>query len=228
VTANALVALAVTLAVVAGLALLRKAFARERTLPEEVALAVAWVWVVGGLVWLHAFLNDSVLLGFCAPWTWLAASHFAAAGFGALTITALTCRTVSDARALRTLRILLVAHPVAYLVTAAGISGFRFCNELGAASYELIFAVQLGAFLLGRPDRIASAPRRLLVVALAVPVATLVLALTWALGRPLFDLNGMVRYHGLVNALGHVGLGLAALAWGKPRAHSPARAVALG
>jgi hypothetical protein len=113
-------------------------------------------------------------------------------------------------------------------VTAAGISGFRFCNELGAASYELIFAVQLGAFLLGRPDRIASAPRRLLVVALAVPVATLVLALTWALGRPLFDLNGMVRYHGLVNALGHVGLGLAALAWGKPRAHSPARAVALG
>lgn len=226
--ANALVALANTLAIVAGLALLRKALTRERTLPEEVALAAAWVWVVGGLVWLHAFLNDSALLGFCAPWTWLAASHFAAAGFGALTITALTCRTVSDARALRVLRVLLVAHPVAYLVTAAGISGFRFCNELGAASYELIFATQLGAFLFGRPERIALGPRRLLVVALGVPVVTLVLALAWALGRPLFDLGGMVRYHGLVNALGHVGLGLTAFAWGRPRAHSPARAVALG
>lgn len=226
-TGNALFALASTLAVVAGLALLRKALARERTLPEEVALGAAWVWVVGGLVWLHAFLNDSALLGFCAPWTWLGACHFAAAGFGALTITALTCRTVSDARALRTLRVLLVAHPLAYLVTAAGISGFRFCNELGAASYELIFAAQLGACLFGRPDRIAGGPRRLLAIALAVPVVTLALALAWALGRPLFDLGGMVRYHGLVNAIGHVGLGLSAFAWGRPRAHSPTRAVAL-
>lgn len=91
----------------------------------------------------------------------------------------------------------------------------------------LIFAAQLGAFVFGRPDRIARGPRHLLVVALAVPLATLLLALAWALGRPLLDLSGMVRYHGLVNAIGHVGLGLAALAWGKPHAHSPARAAAL-
>ncbi len=189
-------------------------------LPEEVALAVAWVFVVGSLVWLFAFVRGSSLLGFREPWTWLAASHFAAAGFGALTVTALTCRVVSDARALRTLRVLLFAHPAAYLVTAAGISGYRYCNELGAASYEVIFIVQLGAFVLGRPVRIAWGPRSLVGVALLVPVGTLVLALAWAWGRPLFGLEGMVRYHGLVNVIGHVGLGLVGFAWGRAPAHA--------
>lgn len=226
-TANALVAPAIALAIATGLVLLRKALGRQRVLPEEVALAAAWVFVVGGLVWLRAFLGDSTLLGFGAPWTWLAASHFAAAGFGALTITALTCRAVSDARALRILRMLLVAHPVAYLVTAAGISGVRHCNELAAVSYELIFATQLVAFMFCGADRMARGPGYMLVVALAVPVVTLVFALAWAFGRPLFDLGGMVRYHGLVNAMGHVGLGLAAFAWGRPHAHSPARAASL-
>lgn len=224
-TAVALLALPAIAAIAVGSILLRRAFARLRLLPEEVALAVAWVFVVGSLVWLEASLTDSSLLGFVAPWTWLAASHFAAAGFGALTVTALVCRVVSSARALRLLRVLLLAHPVAYLVTAAGISGVAYCNQLGAASYELIFVAQLGAVVFGQPNRIARGPRRLLIVALCVPVGTLVLALAWAWGRPLFDLMGMVRYHGLVNAIGHVGLGFVALAWGRPDAHSPLRRI---
>jgi hypothetical protein len=226
VTGTALFAVPILLAVAVGYTLLRRAFARAELLSEEVALAVAWVFVVGSLVWLKAFLSEATLLGFAAPWTWLAASHFAAAGFGALTVTALTCRVVSDARGLRVLRLLLVAHPVAYLVTAAGISGFSHCNELGATSYELIFITQLGAFVFGRPDRIARGPRSLLAVALIVPVGTLVFAIAWAWGSPIFDLTGMVRYHGLVNAIGHVGLGMAAFAWGRPQAHSPIRTVA--
>jgi len=226
VTGIALFAVPILLAVAMGSTLLRRALARAELLSEEVALGVAWAFVVGSLVWLRAFVHDVTLLGFAAPWTWLAASHFAAAGFGALTVTALTCRVVSDARGLRVLRLLLVAHPVAYLVTAAGISGFSHCNELGAASYELIFITQLGAFVFGRPDRIARGPRYLLAVALIVPVGTLVFAIAWAWGSPIFDLTGMVRYHGLVNALGHVGLGLAAFAWGRPQAHSPIRTVA--
>jgi hypothetical protein len=226
VTGIALFAVPILLAVAIGCTLLRRALARVELLPEEAALAVAWVFVVGSLVWLHAYVSDSTLLGFGAPWTWLAASHFAAAGFGALTVTALTCRVVSDARALRVLRVLLLAHPVAYLVTAAGISGLPYCNELGAASYELIFVIQSGALVFGRPLRIGRGPRRLLVVALLVPIAALVPALAWAWGSPIFDLTGMARYHGLVNAIGHVGLGLAALAWGRPQAHSPIRAVA--
>lgn len=224
-TAIALLAVPVLLAIAIGWTLLRRAFARTELLVEEVALAVAWVFVVGSFVWLEAFLTGSVLLGFGEPWTWLAASHFAAAGFGALTVTALTCRVVSDGRALKILRVLLVAHPVAYLITAAGISGFRYCDELGALSYELLFITQLGAFVLGRPDRIAPAPRLLVTLALIVPVGTLLPALAWAWGTPILDLSEMVRYHGLANAIGHVGLGLAGFVWGRPQAHSLIRKV---
>ena len=219
-TVIAILTAPVLLAIAVGCVLLRRAFARPKLLPEELALAAAWVFMVGSLVWLGAFLSGSTLLGFSAPWTWLAAAHFAAAGFGALTVTALSCRVVSDRRALRILRALLIVHPVAYLVTAAGITGIRYCNELGAASYELIFVTQLAAVVLGRPDRMARGPRLLLVLALIVPVVTLVPSLAWAWSKPMFDIAGMVRYHGIVNAIGHVALGLAAFAWGRPPSHS--------
>ena len=61
--------------------LLRKALVRRERLPEDIALALAWVFVVGGLVWLGVFLSGSTLFGFGAPWTWLAAMHFFFAGF---------------------------------------------------------------------------------------------------------------------------------------------------
>lgn len=216
----AILALPVLLAITVGWTLLRRAFARQELLPEEIAFAAAWVFIVGSLVWLGVFLSGSTLLGFGAPWTWITAAHFAFAGFGALTVTAFSCRVVSDQRALRILRGLLIAHPIAYLVTAAGILGFRYCDEVGAASYQLIFVTQLGAVILGRPNRIARAPRHLGVFALTVPVVTIVPALAWAWGKPIFDIAGMVRYHGIVNAVGHVGLGLVAFAWGRPPSHS--------
>lgn len=223
--AVALVAGPAVLAVAAGAALLRRALAREAVLPEEVALAGAWVFVVGGLVWLAAALSGSALLGFSAPWTWLAAAHFGAAGFGALTVTALACRVVSGGRPLRALRALLAVHPVAYLAVAAGISGAPLADEVGAALYQGLFVVQLGAVVAGRPARIGRGPWAALVVALAVPVGTLVPAVAWAWGAPVLDLGGMVWAHGVVNAVGHVGLGLAALAWGQPPARSPVRGV---
>ena len=219
----ALLPVPILIAIAIGCALLRRAFARAELLPEEVALAAAWVFIVGSLVWLGVFLSGSTLLGFGAPWTWLAASHFAFAGFGSLTVTALCCRVVSHKRALKILRFLLIAHPVAYLVTAAGISGFLYCDELGATSYQLIFVTQLGAFVLGQPSRMARRPRLLVVLALTVPLVTMVPALAWAWGHPILDMTGMVRYHGLVNAIGHVGLGLAALVWGRPHSHSTIR-----
>lgn len=204
------------LAIAAGIFLLKRALALPKLFPEEIALAMAWIFVVGSLVWLGAFLSESTLLGFGAPWTWLAAAHFAFAGYGALTVTALSCRIVSNSQALKVLRLLLVAHPIAYLTTAAGIFGFRYCEELGAAGYELIFILQLGAVILGRPNRMARSPRLLLVLALTVPVITLIPALFWAWGKPIFDIIEMVQYHGIVNAVGHVGLGLFAFSWGRP------------
>jgi len=216
----AILSVPVVLAIIVGSVLLRRAFGRPKILPEEIALAAAWVFVVGSLVWLGVFLSGSTLLGFGAPWTWITAAHFAFAGFGALTITSLSCRVVSRRQALNVLRLLLIVHPIAYLVTAAGILGFRYCDEVGAVSYELIFVMQMGAVVLGRPNRISRCPLFLLIFALAVPVATLVPALAWAWGCPVFDLVEMVRYHGIVNAIGHVGLGFVAFAWGRPESHS--------
>ena len=215
-TACALLAVPALAAVVVGWRLLRAALAQRPLRPEELARAAAWVFVVGGLVWLERFLTGTTLLGFDRPWTGLAAAHFGAAGFGALTVTAGCCRVVADPRALRVLRTVLVLHPVAYLIIAAGISGAPFADQLGATLYELLFVAQLGAALLGRPERIDPSPRRLLLLALGVPVLTLIPALAWAWGSPFLDLAGMVRAHGVVNAVGHVGLGLVALAWGRP------------
>jgi hypothetical protein len=214
------------LAILVGSALLRRAFARQERLPEEFAFAAAWVFIVGALVWLGVFLRGSSLLGFGAPWTWITAAHFTFAGFGALTVTAFSCRIVSHPPALRILRTLLIAHPITYLVTAAGILGYRFCDEIAATSYCVIFVAQLGAVVFGRPTGIAKGPLFLVVVALSVPVVTMVPASAWAWGRPIFDIGGMVRYHGLVNAIGHVGLGVTAFVWGRTRAHSCLRGVA--
>ena len=204
-------------AVTVGCLLLKRAFKLPKFIPEEFALAIAWVFIVGSLVWLGVFLKGATLLGFGTPWTWLTAAHFAFAGYGALTVTALCCRVVSNTKALKILRFLLVLHPVTYLITAAGILGFRYCDELAATAYEFIFITQLVAVVFGQANRIARPPRLLLFFALAVPVLALVPALFWAWGKPIFNITEMVKYHGIVNAVGHVGLGLLAFIWARPQ-----------
>jgi hypothetical protein len=215
-TVAAVLAIPLLSAIIVGSTLLRRAISLPKQQPEEFALAFAWVFVVGSLVWLGVFLSGSTLLGFGTPWTWITSAHFAFAGFGALTITAFSCRVASDIQKRGILRILLIAHPVTYLVTAAGISGVPYCNELGATGYMLIFTIQLWAVILGKPYRLARSPRLLFIFALTVPVITLIPAMAWAWGWPILDLAGMVRYHGIVNAVGHVGLGLLACCWGRP------------
>lgn len=220
-----LLTLPVIIAISVGCVLLRRAFGRQELLPEEIALAAAWVFIVGSFVWLGVYCKGSTLLGFGAPWTWITAAHFAFAGYGALTVTSLSCRVVSNQRSLRILRILLLAHPIAYLVIAAGILGYRYCDEVGAVTYVFIFLTQWAAVVFGRPHRMARGPLCLAVFALTVPLVTMIPALAWAWGRPIFDMGGMVRYHGIVNAIGHVGLGLFAFAWGRVPSHSATREV---
>ncbi len=216
----ALIIIPVLISITVGCILLKRAFMRPELLPEEFALAAAWIFMVGSLVWLAAYFSGSTILGFGAPWTWITAAHFAFAGFGALTVTSLSCRVVSSRRALRILRILLITHPIAYLVIAAGILGFRYCDEVGTAGYVFIFVTQLGAVVFGRPHRIARGPLILAFIALSIPLITMVPALAWAWGRPILDISEMARYHGIVNAIGHVGLGIFAFAWGRVPSHS--------
>ncbi len=215
-----LVILPVLISITVGCLLLKRAFMRQELLPEEIALAAAWIFMVGSLVWLAAYFSGSTILGFGEPWTWITVAHFAFADYGALTVTSLSCRVVSSRRALRILRILLIAHPIAYLVIAAGILGFRYCDEVGAAGYLLIFVTQLVAVVFGGPHRMARGPMILAVVALSIPLVTMLPALAWAWGHPIFDISRMARYHGIVNAIGHVGLGIFAFAWGRVPSHS--------
>ena len=62
-TVTAFLAVLALLAIVVGWFLLRRAVANPEFLLEEFGLAVAWVFVVGSLVWLSAFLSGSTLKG---------------------------------------------------------------------------------------------------------------------------------------------------------------------
>jgi hypothetical protein len=63
----AILVVPVVLAIVIGSILLKKALTKPVILPEEIALPVAWFFIVGSLVWLGVFLSESTLLGFGAP-----------------------------------------------------------------------------------------------------------------------------------------------------------------
>jgi hypothetical protein len=214
------------LGVAGGLWALRSALRRVALTLEELALAVAWGFVVGGSFWLRAFLARDSFLGFYAPWTWLTAAHFHVAGFAALTITALCVRLTPSRRGRSTLRSLLVFHPLLFAGVAAGLTGVPYVDDVAAVGYATLFAVQL--LVVARtvtwsllpfgssPVRIV-AGRLLLLGALAVPLVTLIPAIAWALHAPLWDFDQMIERHGLVNALGHAGVGLFALLLLQPR-----------
>ena len=203
-------------AIAAGVVQVARAARRPVLALEDLMLALAWVYPLGAAFWFEAWLTDDSRLGFGAPWTWLTASHFMVAGFGALTVSAWMARTIPKGRARTVMHGVLLLHPLAFAAVAAGLTGVPLFDEIGAASYGGLFVTQ--AVLYGLAARPPGPPlaRALLGLALWVPVATLVPAIGWAWGHPLLSMDAMVRYHGLVNAFGHAGLGLVALAWMRP------------
>ncbi|RME22901.1 MAG: hypothetical protein D6798_14675 [Deltaproteobacteria bacterium] len=208
--------------------LFRRAVRRPRLLPEELALAAAFLAVPVGAVWLWAWGTDRTLLGFGAPWTWLTAAHLHVAGCGSLVLTALTCRLLPAGRGLAVVRGLLLLHPAAFATVALGILGQPGAELAGAALYLLLYGAQLAVTAVGLRDRLRGRDGPavlLLLVALLVPVFTVLPGLRWAAAAPLWDLAGMVRHHGLPNAIGHLGLGLAAMAWLRPAPRAPRLAV---
>lgn len=218
--AVALLTLPVLGAIGAGLAMLREAARRPVLVLEDVMMAAAWVYPVGAAFWLEAWLTDSSRLGFGTPWTWLTASHFMAAGFGALTVSAWTTRMVTG-RARVVMHGLLLTHPVAFAAVAAGLSGVPMADEVGAPLYGGLFLLQAGVYVFAAKPQGPLVARAGLGVALCVPIATLLPAVGWAWGRPLWSMDEMVRFHGIVNAVGHAGLGLAMLAWLRPARRWP-------
>jgi hypothetical protein len=183
---------------------LGRALCRPVLLWAEVGLAAAWIWVIGGGVWLFVAASGTRLLGFGGIWALLTAAHFHAAGFGAVAVSALLARVLG-----RRQLAILALHPVAFALVAIGLTGHRWMEQAGTVIYLILFGGQLALALSAGAHRQASG--QLLLAALAVPLATLALAADWALGGRHLTLEQMAWLHGTVNAAGHGLLGIVAL-----------------
>lgn len=206
---GALGGLYIGLTLLFGVRALPRALSRPRLHASEVGLAAAWIWAVGGGVWLTVYASGGALLGFGDLWALLTAAHFHAAGFAAVSITALLVRAVGRGAWL------LLLHPVAFACVAAGLAGTPALERVGTVLYLALFGAQ---WLVAVQDRLWR--RRggwLAMLALTVPAVTLALAADWALGARRLDIEQMVWAHGLVNAIGHGILGLLAFGRMAPR-----------
>lgn len=191
----------------------RRWWDRRRALGELPPL-VAWAWLPVAAGWFVASRAGVAPLGFGEPITLLTAAHFHVAGFG------LSVLAIATACRLGRSRMGVLAWAAWALVTAGPIcvaAGFTVdepvLNMVGA------FVVATGVFALGpclvvATHGAARAARWSGRVAAVVPLVPMVLAVVYSLGpvlgTPAPSIELMVRAHGIVNALGFVGLGLAA------------------
>ncbi|MFE5934469.1 YndJ family protein [Streptomyces sp. NPDC056470] len=193
--------------------------------PSEVAVFTALVTPsVAGLA-LVAERAGHELLGFDLGILALTVPHFHFAGFAAALVAGLVCRT-SDGPATR---FAALSVPLGTLLVLAG----YFVDDWAELAGAVVLTAGMWAVALttwrdlrtGTPDRVT---RGLLAVSAVVLVATMLLALSWALGEatglPHPDLTWMAATHGLGNALGFALCSL--LAWRRLRATAPSKETA--
>lgn len=164
---------------------------------------------IGG-VWAVAASTRGTLLGFDASMTLLTAVHFCYVSLGAMQWTHQLQQRQAHQRGLA---LLARAQQVTPALVAAGISLSLVVGRvtwLEVAAVSLQVAATGGACLVG----LRSGPPTVAISAL-LGLLPLLLALNYAWGRLLglvhLELAWMIPYHGLVNALGFVTLGL--MAW---------------
>ncbi|MFI1395734.1 YndJ family protein [Streptomyces sp. NPDC020681] len=178
--------------------------ARTRSLaPAEIAVLTALVTPSVAALALIAERSGHQLFGFSLPILALTVPHFHFAGFAAALVAGLVCRTAPGAAG----RFAALSVPLGTLLVLAGYFLDDWAELLGA----LVLTAGMWAVALltwrdvraGGPDRFT---RGLLAVSAAVLVATMLLALSWALGEatgvPHPNLTWMAATHGLGNALG--------------------------
>ncbi|MEV7280477.1 YndJ family protein [Streptomyces sp. NPDC093111] len=171
--------------------------------PAEVAVLTALVTPsVAGLA-LVAERGGHSLLGFEPGILALTVPHFHFAGFTAALVAGLVCRATGG----RTARFAALSVPLGTLLVLLG----YFVDDWAELAGALVLTAGMWAVALltwrelrpTAPDRIT---RTLLGVSAAVLVATMLLALSWALGEatglPHPSLTWMAATHGLGNALG--------------------------
>lgn len=178
--------------------------ARTRSLaPAEIAVLTALVTPSIAGVALVAERSGHELFGFSLPILALTVPHFHFAGFAAALVAGLVCRTTAGPAG----RFAALSVPLGTLLVLAGYFLDDWAELLGAL--VLTAGMWTVALLTWRDVRTGSRDRftrGLLAVSAAVLVATMLLALSWALGEatglPHPTLTWMAATHGLGNALG--------------------------
>ncbi|WP_370416113.1 YndJ family protein [Streptomyces fradiae] len=190
--------------------------------PAEIAALTALVTpAVAGLA-LAAERAGYQLFGFELGILALTVPHFHFAGFAAALVAGLVCRTADS----RGTRFAALSVPLGTLLVLLGYFVDDWAELAGALVLTAgMWAVALATWRELRADAPDRVTRSLLATSAAVLVATMLLALSWALGEatgvPHPSLTWMAATHGLGNALGFALCSL--LAW---RRLAPARTAA--
>ncbi len=201
--------------------------ARGRDLgPAGIALLTALATPAVAATALVAERSGHELFGFDLGTLALTVPHFHFAGFAAALIAGLVCR-VSDGPAGR---FAALSVPLGTLLVLAGYFIGDWAELVGAVVLTAgMWTVGLLTWRLGRATGRDRTTRYLLLASAAVLVATMLLALSWAVGEatglPHPSLTWMAATHGLGNALGFALCSL--LAWRRLRTRTPARTEAL-
>ncbi len=194
--------------------------------PDALACLAASGWLPAGAVWLVAHRGGWSLAGFHEPIVELTVAHFHVAGFVAATVLATAHGRLAGGpgtgrRRLANLAlfgvcvapfVVAIGHLAGPVVELAGttltVSGFASYAALVLTSRTSnLAAVRVGALAPVRVGALATVR-----VGALAPFVPLVFAVAYALapvfGTPAWSIDTMVRYHGLVNA---VGFGLVSL-----------------
>ncbi|MGW7091573.1 YndJ family protein [Streptomyces sp. NPDC054874] len=190
--------------------------------PAGIALLTALVTPAVAAVALVAERSGHELFGFDLGILALTVPHFHFAGFAAALIAGLVCR-VSDGPAGR---FAALSVPLGTLLVLVGYFIGDWAELAGALVLTAgMWTVGLLTWRMGRAGGRDRATRLLLLASAAVLVATMLLALSWALGEatglPHPTLTWMAATHGLGNALGFALCSL--LAWRRIRTEEPDR-----
>ena len=195
----------------AGLAL-RRWRRRGRSDAAEITMELGFLYAPVGAIWSLAYAWNQGLMGFDPLMTLLTGDHFLYVTLGAMPCASVVGRILGQPRMYRGLAALLWISPalVATGITLSQAVGQPTLVESLAVSAQVAATSGISLLWLFRGTRNAAVSLSAL-----CSLLTMALAFNYAWGRwldlPHLELAWMIPYHGLVNALGFVTLGLLAL-----------------
>lgn len=195
----------------------------------QLADPAAFAYLGVGTVWLAADRLALEPAGFAPPFVQLTAVHFIYAGFASTLLASLTRRRLGGRapRSTAAAVVLIVAGPP---LVALGFTALDVLLTVGAVVLMAGLYLVAGLWWFVLAPTVGSMPRWALRVAALAVLAGMVLAVHWAAGATFgfrsLSIPTMASTHGVLNAVGFVGFGLAAWwrllsAPGQPRPGRP-------